>query len=81
MMPFFLVYGIAMRQGFAHAYMGAHRHAFTVGFISMMIMGVAARVVPILAGIEGTECFGIVRCGRPLPPNCFQRSPRILTVR
>ncbi len=27
--------------------MGSHRHAFTVGFISMMILG----VVPILAGI------------------------------
>ncbi len=52
MMPFFLVYGIFTRQGFAHAYMGAHRHAFTVGFISMMIMGVAARVVPILAGVD-----------------------------
>jgi len=52
MMPFFLVYGIATHQGFAHAYMGAHRHAFTVGFISMMIMGVAARVVPILAGLD-----------------------------
>ncbi|MFZ3213836.1 MAG: hypothetical protein WA188_20205 [Terriglobales bacterium] len=52
MMPFFLLYGIATHQGFAHAYMGAHRHAFTVGFISMMIMGVAARVVPILAGVD-----------------------------
>ena len=52
MMPFFLVYGILTRQGFAHAYMGAHRHAFTVGFISMMIMGVSARVVPILAGVD-----------------------------
>ncbi len=52
MMPFFLVYGIVTRQGFAHAYMGAHRHAFTVGFISMMIMGVAARVAPILAGVD-----------------------------
>ena len=55
MMPFFLVYGIAMHQGFAHAYMGAHRHAFTVGFISMMIMGVAARVVPILAGVDARK--------------------------
>ncbi len=55
MMPFFLVYGILMHQGFAHAYMGAHRHAFTVGFISMMIMGVAARVVPILAGVDARK--------------------------
>ena len=55
MMPFFLVYGIATRQGFAHAYMGAHRHAFTVGFISLMIMGVAGRVVPILAGVDARK--------------------------
>jgi len=55
MMPFFLLYGIATHQGFAHAYMGAHRHAFTVGFISMMIMGVAARVVPILAGVDARK--------------------------
>ena len=32
--------------------MGSHRHAFTVGFISMMILGVSSRVVPILAGID-----------------------------
>jgi len=55
MMPFFLLYGIATHQGFAHAYMGAHRHAFTVGFISLMIMGVAARVVPILAGVDARK--------------------------
>ena len=52
MMPFFPVYGILTHQVFAHTYMGSHRHAFTVGFISMMILGVSSRVVPILAGIE-----------------------------
>ena len=52
MMPFFPVYGILTHQLFAHTYMGSHRHAFTVGFISMMILGVASRVVPILAGID-----------------------------
>ena len=52
MMPFFLLYGSLTGQGFAHAYMGAERHAFTVGFVSLMIMGVAGRVVPILAGVE-----------------------------
>jgi hypothetical protein len=35
---------------FSHAYYGAIRHAVTVGFISMMIMGVAAKVVPTLTG-------------------------------
>ena len=38
--------------GFSHAYYGAIRHAVTVGFISLMIMGVSAKVVPTLAGID-----------------------------
>ena len=52
MMPFFPLYGALTHQVFAHTYMGSHRHAFTVGFISMMILGVSSRVVPILAGID-----------------------------
>ena len=52
MMPFFPLYGVLTHQVFAHTYMGSHRHAFTVGFISLMIMGVSSRVVPILAGID-----------------------------
>jgi hypothetical protein len=55
MMPFFIVYGVLTGQYFAHSYMGAHRHAFTVGFISMMILGVASRVVPILAGVDAKQ--------------------------
>jgi len=35
--------------------MGSHRHAFTVGFISMMILGVSSRIVPILAGIDSKQ--------------------------
>jgi hypothetical protein len=50
MMPFFPLYGV-----FAHTYMGSHRHAFTVGFISLMIMGVSSRVVPILAGMDSNR--------------------------
>jgi hypothetical protein len=38
--------------GFSHAYFGATRHAITVGFISQMIMGMAARVVPTLNGVD-----------------------------
>ena len=53
MLPFYLLYGKLTGQVFAHSYMGAHRHAFTVGFMSFMIMGVAGRVVPILAGVAG----------------------------
>jgi hypothetical protein len=52
MMPFFPLYGALTHQVFSHSYMGAYRHAFTVGFISLMIMGVSSRVVPILAGVD-----------------------------
>jgi len=52
MLPFFLVYGVLTHQGFSHAFMGSYRHAYTVGFVSMMILGVASRVVPILAGVD-----------------------------
>lgn len=55
MLPFFPVYGILTHQYFAHSFMGAYRHAFTVGFITLMIMGIAARVVPILAGIDSSQ--------------------------
>jgi len=55
MMPWFPVYGLLTHQVFAHTYMGSHRHAFTVGFISMMILGVSSRIVPILAGIESKQ--------------------------
>jgi hypothetical protein len=37
---------------FSHAYSGATRHAITVGFISLMIMGMAAKVVPTLNGVD-----------------------------
>lgn len=42
----------AARLGFSHAYYGAIRHAITVGFISLMIVGVAAKVVPTLNGVD-----------------------------
>ncbi|QDV89510.1 NnrS protein [Phycisphaerae bacterium RAS2] len=38
--------------GFSHAYYGAVRHAITVGFISLVILGMAAKVVPTLNGID-----------------------------
>jgi uncharacterized protein involved in response to NO len=43
----------AAEIGFSHAYYGAIRHAATVGFISMMILGVAAKFVPVFSGIDG----------------------------
>jgi hypothetical protein len=40
----------AARGGFSHAWWGATRHAVTVGFVSLMILGVASKVVPTLKG-------------------------------
>ncbi|HWB09618.1 MAG TPA: DUF1858 domain-containing protein [Pirellulales bacterium] len=45
----------AARIGFSHAYYGATRHAITVGFISLMIVGVAAKVAPTLNGIASSS--------------------------
>lgn len=42
----------ATRTGFSHAYYGAIRHAITVGFVSLMIVGVSAKVVPTLNGVD-----------------------------
>jgi len=55
MMPFFMIYSDLTGQAFSHAYWGAHRHAFTVGFVSLMIVGVGSRVVPILAGLDSSR--------------------------
>jgi hypothetical protein len=37
---------------FSHAYLGAYRHALTVGFITLMIVGVSSKVVPTLSGVD-----------------------------
>jgi hypothetical protein len=42
----------AARLLFSHAWSGAARHAITVGFVSLMIVGVASRVVPALNGVD-----------------------------
>ncbi len=42
----------ALAINFSHAYYGAVRHAITVGFISLMILGMAAKVVPTLNGVD-----------------------------
>ena len=52
MMPLFPLYNALTGQMFAHSYMGAQRHALTVGFISLMILGVSSRVAPILSGVD-----------------------------
>jgi hypothetical protein len=37
---------------FSHAYFGAYRHALTVGFIMMMIVGVSSKIIPGFAGVD-----------------------------
>jgi hypothetical protein len=49
------VYNHATGRSFSHAYFGSYRHAFTVGFISMMIVGVSSKVAPVLAGADLTR--------------------------
>jgi hypothetical protein len=46
------LYHAAAGVRFSHAYFGAARHAITVGFVSLMIMGMAAKVVPTLNGVD-----------------------------
>lgn len=52
LLPAFAPDSVSATIGFSHAYYGANRHAITVGFISLMIVGVAAKVVPTLNGID-----------------------------
>jgi hypothetical protein len=53
LLPCLAPFSDAAAVGFSHAYYGAIRHAITVGFISLMIVGVAGRVVPTLNGADG----------------------------
>lgn len=52
LLPWLAPQSAAAHSGFSHAYYGAIRHAITVGFISLMIVGVAAKVVPTLNGVD-----------------------------
>ncbi|MBI3820672.1 MAG: DUF1858 domain-containing protein [Planctomycetes bacterium] len=47
--PYFLS---QTNAGFAHGAYGASRHCYAVGFLSMMILGVSAKVVPVLKGFD-----------------------------
>jgi multisubunit Na+/H+ antiporter MnhB subunit len=51
MLLFLPIYLMLSQVPFSHAYYGATRHAITVGFVSLMIMGMGAKVVPTLKGI------------------------------
>ena len=52
MLLMFPAYMHAVHLPVSHAYYGAIRHAITVGFVSVMIMGFAAKIVPMLGGID-----------------------------
>lgn len=58
---------------FSHAYYGATRHAFTVGFISMMVVGVASRFVPRLRGIDGPQLPPLILSFVLLNAGCMLR--------
>ncbi len=49
------VYTAAKGVVFSHAYFGGYRHAFTVGFISLMIVGVSSKIVPVLCGLSPAQ--------------------------
>lgn len=44
---------------FSHAFFGAYRHALTVGFITMMLVGVSSKMVPTLSGVDLRECHSL----------------------
>lgn len=59
MLLLFPLYQALSGLPFSHAYYGAVRHAITVGFISMMIMGIGAKVIPALGGVAHSSLSGL----------------------
>src|SRR5262249_40878070 len=59
LLPWLAPASAAVEAGFSHAYYGATRHAITVGFVSLMIVGVAAKVVPTLNGLDVRRLSGL----------------------
>ena len=53
------VYSRAVGLNFSHAWFGAFRHALTVGFMSLMIVGVSSKIAPILAGVSESRANGL----------------------
>lgn len=52
MFAVFGIYEAFSGNSAGHALIGSYRHAITVGFISMMIFGMAARMIPTFRGIQ-----------------------------
>ena len=63
----------AVHTGFSHAYYGATRHAITVGFVSLMILGVAGKVVPVLRGADPRRLPRPVGAVRAVNAGCTLR--------
>jgi NnrS protein len=73
-------YQLVSRVPFSHAYYGGIRHAITVGFISLMIMGMAAKVVPTLNGVDPRGLSALWGAFILVNLGCFLRvSTQILT--
>jgi hypothetical protein len=67
------VYQVMSGIAFSHAYYGAIRHAITVGFISLMIMGMAGKVVPTLNGVDPRKLSAIWGQFMLVNNGCFLR--------
>jgi len=48
----YALYQVATGLPVPHSLVGAYRHALTVGFISMIIIGMAARIIPVFTGVR-----------------------------
>jgi hypothetical protein len=55
MLNFIHPYNVMTGQRFSHAYFGGFRHALTVGFITMMMMGISSKIVPTLRGLDSRQ--------------------------
>jgi hypothetical protein len=58
---------------FSHAFYGSIRHAITVGFISQMIVGISARVVPELRRAQATSLPSLTGTFILVNAGCFLR--------
>ncbi|MCB9383520.1 MAG: NnrS family protein [Bryobacterales bacterium] len=73
MLPLTPLYSAAVGQAFSHAWFGAFRHALTVGFISLMIVGVSSKVVPMLAGVDPARLSSLRAAFWLLNVGCMMR--------
>jgi uncharacterized protein involved in response to NO len=67
------VYQAATGIPFSHAYYGAIRHAVTVGFVSLMIMGMSSRFVPAIRGIPFSALSSLIGPFVLVNTGCFLR--------